>query len=98
MATCSLLYPLIFKFVMEAFTDPGEIVFEPFRGSGTSILAAEQCGCKARASELAPEYVDVALKRWMQHHPGREPVLVGSGQTWSEVVAAREPEALRAAA
>lgn len=86
------------KFVMESFTDPGEVVFEPFSGSGTTILAAEQCGRKACASELAPEYVDVALKRWSQHHPGREPVLVETGQTWSEVFAEREPEALRAAA
>ncbi|MEA1053363.1 DNA methyltransferase [Lamprobacter modestohalophilus] len=45
------------RFVMEAFTDPGEQVLEPFSGSGTSILAAEQCGRQARAIEVAPEYV-----------------------------------------
>lgn len=85
------------RFVMEAFTDPGEQVLEPFSGSGTSILAAEQCGRQARAIEVAPEYVDVALKRWQQHHPEREPVLMATGQRWSEVVAERTPEATGAA-
>ena len=86
------------KFVMEAFTDPGEVVLEPFSGSGTSILAAEQCGRKARAIDVAPEYVDVALKRWQQHHPEQVPVLEATGQDWPAVVAEREPVATRTAA
>lgn len=80
------------RFVIEAYTDPGEIVFEPFSGSGTLILAAQLTGRKARAVELAPEYVDVAVRRWLQHHPDIEPVLEATGQTWNAVAAERLPE------
>ena len=77
------------KLVMEAYTDPGEVVFEPFCGSGTLLLAAEEIGRRARAIELAPEYVDVALRRWSQHHPERVPTLAATGQTFHEVAAER---------
>lgn len=45
-------------------TKPGQIVFEPFNGSGTTIMACEQLGRKCRAVEISPEYVAVALERW----------------------------------
>jgi DNA modification methylase len=85
-------------FVMEAYSDEGDIVFEPFSGSGTTILAGEACGRRVRASELAPEYVDVALIRWIKSHPDQTPVLQASGQTWDEVKAEREPEGVTATA
>ena len=44
---------------------PG-VVFEPFSGSGTTILAAEQEGSQAYAMEISPAYCDVAVKRWEQ--------------------------------
>lgn len=47
-------------------SDKGDIVYEPFSGSGTAILAAEQTGRKARAIEIDPAYVAVALERWSQ--------------------------------
>ncbi|TCS98775.1 DNA modification methylase [Tepidimonas ignava] len=84
-------------FVMEAYSNPGEIVFEPFSGSGTTILAGEACGRRVRASELAPEYVDVAVIRWLKTHPEQMPVLEATGQTWEEVKAEREPEGVVAA-
>lgn len=84
------------KFVMEAYSNPGEIVLEPFSGSGTTILAGEACGRKVCASELAPEYVDVAVIRWLKTHPDRMPVLESTGQTWEEVKALREPEGITA--
>jgi DNA modification methylase len=77
------------KFFIEAYTDAGEIVFEPFAGSGTTLLAGQLTGRPVRAIELAPEYVDVALRRWLQHHPGTVPVLEGSGRTFAEVAAER---------
>lgn len=84
------------KFVMESFTNEGDIVFEPFSGSGTTILAGEACGRTVRASELAPEYVDVAVIRWIKNHPDQTPVLESTGQTWDEVKAEREPEGVTA--
>lgn len=43
---------------------PGEVVFEPFSGSGTTILACEKTGRQCRAIELEPKYVQVAIERW----------------------------------
>ena len=50
--------------VFEAFTDPGELVFEPFCGSGTQLIAAERTGRRCCAVELDPVYCDVAVRRW----------------------------------
>ena len=85
------------QFVMEAYTNEGDVVFEPFSGSGTTILAGEACGRRVRASELAPEYVDVAVIRWLKTNPEQMPVLEATGQTWEEVKAEREPEGVVAA-
>lgn len=48
-------------------------VFDPFSGSGTTIIACEQLGRKCRAVEISPGYVAVALERWATA-TGREPV------------------------
>ena len=50
--------------VLEAFTDPGELVFEPFCGSGTQLIATERTGRRCCAMELDPVYCDVAVRRW----------------------------------
>jgi hypothetical protein len=42
----------------------GEIVLDPFSGSGTTIIAAEKSRRRARAVEIDPTYVDVAVRRW----------------------------------
>ena len=42
----------------------GDAIYEPFSGSGTTIIAAEQTGRRAYAIELEPKYVDVAVRRW----------------------------------
>ena len=49
---------------IEYHTEPGEIVYEPFSGSGTQIIAAERTGRVCYAIEQEPTYVDVAVKRW----------------------------------
>ena len=74
------------EFAMQSYTDVGDIVLEPFSGSGTSIIAAEQAGRRMRAVELAPAYVDVAVKRWLLKFPHIMPTLKATGQTWTEVV------------
>jgi len=45
-------------------TSPGDAVYEPFLGSGTTLIAAETCGRSCLAIELSPVYVDVAVRRW----------------------------------
>jgi DNA modification methylase len=60
------------------------IVLDPFAGSGTILIAAERTGRHARAIELDPLYVDIAVLRW-QRLTGQEAALASSGQAWSEV-------------
>jgi DNA modification methylase len=71
---------------------PGEAVYDPFLGSGTTIIAAEMTGRACLALEIAPAYVDVAVKRW-QAFTGEKAVLDGNGRTFEEVAAERTPKA-----
>ena len=77
------------QFVLESYTDADEIVFEPFCGSGTTLLAAERTGRKVRATEIAPEYVDVTVKRFQQNFPEVPVTLAATGQTFAEVTTER---------
>ena len=56
--------PDLVEAVLEAFTDPDDLVFEPFCGSGTQLIAAERTGRRCCAVELDPVYCDVAVRRW----------------------------------
>lgn len=47
-------------------TRPGERVYDPFVGSGTTIIAAEETGRICHAIELNPDYVAMAISRWEQ--------------------------------
>lgn len=77
------------EFTLEAYSDLGDIVFEPFGGSGTTMLAAERTGRVCRTVEIAPEYVDVAIKRYQQNFPGVPVTLLATGQTFDAVAAER---------
>ena len=62
----------------------GGLVLDPFCGSGTILIAAERTGRKARALEIDPTYVDVAVRRW-QAYTGKPAVLAASGDTFETV-------------
>jgi len=62
----------------------GQTVYEPFSGSGTTIIAAEMTSRSCYAIELNPAYVDVAIKRW-QDFTGQEAILDGDGRTFNEM-------------
>ena len=47
-------------------SSPGQAIYEPFCGSGTTIIAAETTGRVAYCSEILPAYVDMAVRRWQQ--------------------------------
>ncbi len=54
------------------------IVLDPFLGSGTTLIAAEQLGRKCYGIEIEPRYVDVILKRWM-NLTGKSPIRESDG-------------------
>ncbi len=76
-------------FVMRTYTDEGDRVFEPFGGSGTTMMAAERTGRVCHSVEIAPAYVDVALIRFRQNFPEAPITLVATGQTFEAVAEAR---------
>ena len=61
----------------------GQAVYEPFSGSGTTIIAAETTGRCCHAIELNPAYVDMAVKRW-QDFTGNPATLESDGRTFDE--------------
>ena len=62
-----------------------DIVLDPFGGSGTTLIAAERTGRRARLIELDPKYADVIVQRW-QEQTGQTARLEHSGQGFSEMV------------
>jgi DNA modification methylase len=67
---------------------PHEIVLDAFMGSGTTILAAERTKRRCFGIEIAPGYVDVAIRRW-EAMTGSEAALEATGQTFAEVARER---------
>jgi DNA modification methylase len=76
---------------IENNSSPGQAVYEPFSGSGTTIIAAEITGRSCHAIELMPQYVDVAVERW-QAFTG-DAARLEDGRTFGEVTAERRAEA-----
>lgn len=81
--------------IMRAYADECDIVYEPFAGSGTSIIAAERTGRRIRAIELAPEYVDVCLLRWRAVFPYIPVTLLPDHRSFVDVSRERCGECLR---
>jgi DNA modification methylase len=69
----------------------GQAIYEPFCGSGTTIMAAEITGRTCHAIELMGEYVDVAVQRW-QAFTGETARLEADGRSFSDIAAERRPE------
>jgi len=65
--------------VLESLDGTGGAVYEPFCGTGTTLIAAEQLGRSCLAVELVPQYVDVTVKRW-QDFTGKHAVLERAGE------------------
>jgi DNA modification methylase len=79
---------------IENNSSPGQAIYEPFSGSGTTIIAAEITGRSCHAIELMPQYVDVAIERW-QAFTGETAKLEADGRAFAEVAAERHPDLKR---
>ena len=73
---------------IENNSSPGQAVYEPFSGSGTTIIAAEMTGRACHAIELNAAYVDVAVKRW-QEFTGQAATLEGDGRSFADMATER---------
>lgn len=81
----------LWKPPIENHTKAGEVIYEPFSGSGSQIIAAEQTGRICYAMELSPNYVDVAVRRWQQY-TGKRAVHAETGKTFDETAAVNTEE------
>jgi len=79
---------------IENNSSPGQAVYEPFSGSGTTIIAGEMTGRHIYAMELDERYCDVNVRRW-QEFTGQQAALEGDGRTFAEIE--RERNGARAA-
>ena len=70
-------------------SSPGQAVYEPFMGSGTTLIAAETTGRVCYGIELNPAYVDVAVERWQQF-TGQAAVLDGDSRSFADLKVERE--------
>jgi DNA modification methylase len=73
---------------MKKHTHVGDLVFEPFSGSGSQLIAAERTGRRCRAIEISPPFVDVAIRRW-QKATGQDATLDGDGRTFAQIALER---------
>jgi DNA modification methylase len=52
------------EFFIRAYSDRNDIIFDPFSGSGTVLIASQRNDRVARAIEISPAYCDVIVQRW----------------------------------
>ena len=66
-----------------------DLVLDPFGGSGSTLIACEKSGRRARLIELDPKYVDVIVKRW-EEFTGKKATRLGEGDMFNRVDSNRD--------
>ena len=82
------------RLVMDALLDvtaPGDLVLDPFLGSGTTLMAAERTGRRCVGVEIEPAYVDLAIRRW-QKLTGRNAIHAECGHSFDEIASGTQSE------
>jgi DNA modification methylase len=65
-----------------------DVVLDPFGGAGSTLIACEKTGRRARLIEIEPNYVDVSIQRW-QEFTGRQATLASDGRTFADIAGER---------
>jgi DNA modification methylase len=81
---------------IENNSSPGQAVYDPFVGSGTTIIAAEMTGRAAHTIEISPAYCDVTILRW-QAFTGQTATHALTGRNFADTAAERAPQPAEAA-
>ena len=63
------------------YSEPGDVIYEAFSGSGTTLIACERLGRRACAIEISPAYCAVAIQRWVDMTGGTPELVVNSAET-----------------
>ena len=74
----------LYSISLNNHTNNGEYVYEPFGGSGTSIISCEKLGRRSLTMELDEKYCDVIINRW-QNYTGKKAKLEATGQEYDEL-------------
>jgi DNA modification methylase len=75
--------------VIGTLCDAAQSVYDPFMGTGTTLIAAEQLGRQSYGMEISPQYVDVIVKRW-QDFTGRDAIHSVTGETFNQMASSRK--------
>lgn len=76
---------------VRAYTDAGDVVYDPFVGSGSTLLAASRERRRGRGMELSRGYVDVVCARWQTEAGGALPIREATGETVDFLAGAAAP-------
>lgn len=74
----------LFRYLIENSSKRGDVVFDSFGGSGTTLIACEEVGRSARLMELDPVYCDVIVERW-QNMTGLQAVRESDGVAYNDI-------------
>jgi DNA modification methylase len=90
---CSAVKPVaMLEDALRDMTERGDIVIDPFLGSGSTLIACAKTGRRCRGLELDPLYIEVILRRY-EAVTGQVAVLESTGETYVELAARRRCEA-----
>lgn len=85
------------EWLTERASNRGETIFEPFSGSGTTLITGTMKQNPVYAMEISPMYVDLAVRRW-QDFTGKAAILDGDGRSFEDVTASRTKQDAKPAA